>query len=98
MFPSGKEQSHNKNKEGLSRTLRESNQPRLSLNLYSYSDGGVQTRLYQISEEKGKNNYPFKCIQTLIWKTTLHTISFAQSFSSQFLMQIQHALGLNFVP
>lgn len=94
-FPSRKEQSCNKNKEGLSRTLIEISQPRLPLNLYSYSVGGIQTRLYQISEEKKKL---FKCIQTLIWKSTPHTISFAQFFSPQCLIQIQHALVLNFVP
>lgn len=98
MFPSGKEQSRNKNKEGLPRTLTEISQPSRSLNLYSYSVGGIQTRLYQISEGKSKINYLFKCIQTLFWKSTLHTISFAQVFSPQFLMQIQHALVLSFVP
>jgi len=54
--------------------------------------------LYQISEEKSKMNYLFKCIQTLILKSTLHTISSTQVFSPQFLMQIQHALVLSFVP
>lgn len=97
VFPSRKEQSCNKNKEGLSRTLIEISQSRLPLNLHSYSVGGIQTRLYQISEEKSKVNYLFKCIQTLIWKSTPQTVSFEQFFSPQCLMQMQHALVVNFV-
>lgn len=95
VFPSGKIQGHNKTK-GRSRRLTEISQPRLSLNLYSYSVGGFTPGYIKLVRKK-VNLTLFKHIQTLTWRSALRALSLAQLLSPPFLRQMQHALLLNFV-